>query len=406
VGRESLVYSGGGMAAQATLVEELAARFLARREELGDEMVERIRERVPEFAEFGGPELWEVVRASCVTNLETGFSSLAGDRSLPDSIPADARELALLTARADLSVAALLASYRVGHRMIWQAWADAIEREAPDDEARREALSAVSDFLFGYVDRLATFLTREHTAERDRFMRSREQRRTQLVRDVIDGADPDPAEAMRELDYDLRLEHLALVIRGADPERVARDLGRALDAPHRLVISLARDTAWAWLGRTRAFAVPERVEAPEGTVVSIGDPAAGSAGFRRSHRQARDAHAVALRARPEGALVRYDEVALESLIGSDDGRADDFIARELRGLDGADARSDRLRETLRAYFASGQNASAAAALLGVHEHTVSYRLRTIEERLGRPVTARRAELETALRLLKLRSTGS
>ncbi len=405
MGREIVVYSGGGMAAQATLVEELAAGFLARREELGDEMVERIREGVPEFAEFGGPELWEVVRASCVTNLETGFSSLADDRSLPDSIPEDARELALLSARADLSVAALLASYRVGHRMIWQAWADAIEREAPDDEARREALDVVSDFLFGYVDRLATLLTREHTAERDRFMRSREQRRTQLVRDVIDGADPDPAEAMRELDYDLRLEHLALVIRGADPERVARDLGGALDAHHRLVISLARDTAWAWLGRTRPFELPERVEAPDGTVVSIGDPGAGSNGFRRSHRQARDAHAVALRARPQGALVRYDEVALESLIG-DDERAGDFIARELRGLDGADARSDRLRETLRVYFASGQNASAAAALLGVHEHTVSYRLRTIEERLGRPVTARRAELETALRLLELRSTGS
>jgi DNA-binding PucR family transcriptional regulator len=81
--------------------------------------------------------------------------------------------------------------------------------------------------------------------------------------------------------------------------------------------------------------------------------------------------------------------------------ARDFVARELRGLDGGDSRSARLRETLRAYFASGQNASAAAALLGVHEHTVSYRLRTIEDRLGRPVTARRAELETALRLLEL-----
>jgi hypothetical protein len=59
-------------------------------------------------------------------------------------------------------------------------------------------------------------------------------------------------------------------------------------------------------------------------------------------------------------------------------------------------------QTLRAYFASAQNASAAAAMLGVHEHTVGYRLRTIEERLGRPVIARRAELETALRLLDAR----
>lgn len=394
------------MAVHVTLVEELAAGFLARREELGDLMLERIREGVSEFSEFDGPELWEAVRASCLANIDTGIGALAGDRSLPQSIPEDARDLALLAARTDLPLAALLRSYRVGHLMVWQAWSDAIERDAPDDDARRQALSTVSTFLFEYVDRLATFLSREHTAERDRFVRSREQRRTQVVRDVLEGADPNPAEAMRELDYDLRLEHLALVIRGADGDAVARDLGRALDAPHRLVISLARDTAWAWLGRTRPFELPERVEAPEGTVVSIGDPAPGSAGFRRSHREARDAHAVALRTRGAAALVRYDEVALESLIAADDERAHDFVARELRGLDGADARSDRLRETLRAYFASGQNASAAAALLGVHEHTVSYRLRTIEERLGRPVTARRAELETALRLLELRLPGA
>jgi DNA-binding PucR family transcriptional regulator len=62
----------------------------------------------------------------------------------------------------------------------------------------------------------------------------------------------------------------------------------------------------------------------------------------------------------------------------------------------------RLRHTLKAWFAAGQNASAAAAMLGVHEHTVHYRLKTIEERLGRPVAPRRAELETALRALDLR----
>jgi hypothetical protein len=44
--------------------------------------------------------------------------------------------------------------------------------------ARREELAAASDDLFEYVDRLATLVTDEYTAERDRFVRSREQRRT------------------------------------------------------------------------------------------------------------------------------------------------------------------------------------------------------------------------------------
>ena len=386
------------MPQETALISRIAEGFLAQREAVADAMVEQIRESVPEVDEL---ELWEAVRSSCLANLDTGLGALAGDRDLPESIPVDARELALVAARLDVPLTSLLRTYRVGHQVMWRAWSAAVEREEAAPDARRAALEAGSEYLFEYVDRLATFLTEEHTSERDRFLRSREQRRTQLVRDVLDGADPDPAEAMHALDYDLRLEHVALVASGPEAEAAVRALARALDAPHRLVISLTGDTTWAWLGRTRAFRVPERIETPAGVVVSIGDPGSGTDGFRRSHRQARDAHAVALRAEAED-VVRYDDVALESLLGVDEKRAGAFVARELRGLDGADERSARLRATLRAYFATGQNASAAAAMLGVHEHTVAYRLRTIEERLGRPVTARRAELETALRLLSLR----
>lgn len=388
------------MAQQTALVRDLAEGFLARCDELADRMVEQIRLAV-EPGDFDGVELWEAVRASCVANLRTGLRSLASDGEVPGSIPAEARDLALLAARTDLPLAELLRTYRVGHQVMWRAWSEGVEASAAAPGDRQAALVAASDYLFAYVDRLSTFVTDEHTAERDRFVRSREQRRTQLVRDVLDGHDPDPGEAMRALDYDLRLEHLAMVVSGGDPEGTVRDLARTLDAPHRLVVSLSDDTMWAWLGRTRDFAVPERLAVPAGCVVSLGDPGLGTEGFRRSHAQARDAHAVAIRAGVAGEGVRYDDVALESLVGPDEARARAFTARELRGLDGTDDRSARLRATLSAYFAVGQNASAAAAMLGVHEHTVSYRLRTIEERLGRPVTARRAELETALRLLDL-----
>jgi DNA-binding PucR family transcriptional regulator len=57
-----------------------------------------------------------------------------------------------------------------------------------------------------------------------------------------------------------------------------------------------------------------------------------------------------------------------------------------------------LLETLRTYVRSGWNAASAAAQLGVHERTVGYRLATIEQRLGRPLSARRQELGAALRL--------
>ncbi|HEY8465475.1 MAG TPA: helix-turn-helix domain-containing protein [Solirubrobacterales bacterium] len=382
------------------LVGTIAARFLEEREALAERMTRTIRDQVTEFGDFDGAELWEAVRASCLANIDAGLGALRADRELPERIPGEARDLALLTARLGVPLAALLRSYRVGHAMMWEAWFDAVEGSGAPEDERRAATAEASAFLFAYVDRLAGFLTDEYTAERDRYLRSHEQRRTQLVRDVLDGADPDPAEAVGALGYDLRLHHLGLVASGRDAEAALRALAAEVDAPHRLVLALAGDTAWAWLGRTRAFEALGELPTEGDAVVSAGDPAPGTEGFRRSHAQAREAHAVALRLRP-GSVVRYDEVALEALVvGSPQARA--FAERELRGIDGPDARSRRLRETLRAYFAAGQNASAAAAMLGVHEHTVAYRLRTIEERIGRPVSSRRAELETALRLHVLR----
>jgi len=380
----------------------MSGRMLADREELADLLVGEIHGRVPEYAGFDGPELWEAVRDSCLANLETGLEAIGDDLRVPDRVPVEARELALLTARLGLPLGALLRAYRVGHAIVWERMFEILEAEALEPSVRRTAIAAAAAYQFDHVDRVSTMVTDEYTAERERLLRSREQRRTQLVRDVLDGADPDPAEATATLGYDLRLNHLAVVVSAPDTEAVVRSLARELDAPHRLVVLLAGDTAWGWIARAREFALPERLPGVDGARISFGEPAAGVEGFRVSHRQARDAHRVALRASSRKQPVRYADVALESLAGGDDERAAVFVARELRGIDGDDARSRRLRATLRAYFAAGQNASSAAAMLGVHEHTVAYRLRTIEATLGRPVTARRAELETALRLFELR----
>ena len=97
-------------------------------------------------------------------------------------------------------------------------------------------------------------------------------------------------------------------------------------------------------------------------------------------------------------MTTFADVALLALTLQDPTLAREFVRCELGPLAGDDTRSQLLRETLRAYFDAGQNAAAAAAALGVHERTVTYRLRSIEERLGRPLRTRRDELGVALRL--------
>lgn len=82
------------------------------------------------------------------------------------------------------------------------------------------------------------------------------------------------------------------------------------------------------------------------------------------------------------------------------------MVAELGPLGEADARTELLRLTLRTYFDTGQNAAATAARIRVHERTVAYRLRSIENRLGFPITERRDELSIALRLAEVLGDAS
>lgn len=91
---------------------------------------------------------------------------------------------------------------------------------------------------------------------------------------------------------------------------------------------------------------------PAGVRLGLGVEADGVEGFRQSHLQAVKAARAA--SRTDRSVTRYDEFALEAMAAENETEARSFIARELRGLDGADARSQRLRETLRAYFAAGR----------------------------------------------------
>ncbi len=377
-------------------LSEIAGAFLGEVEGLAQEMFADIQAHAAEWEQTDVPELRDTLYASCLANIRAGLERISRDRTVPTELPPDARQLALLSARLDVPLAALLRSYRIGHALMSRRWYRAVEAAPLSAEDRVVVLDAAFGYLFEYVDRVSSFVTDVYTSERDDRLRSREQRRLQLVRSILEGVDPNYADSFQVLDYDLRLQHLACVVVGNHHERAVSALASALGAPHRLTVSITDDVAWGWLGRTRPFEALSGFEPQPGTAIVLGDPAGHLDGFRRSHLQARDAHRVG--SASGKAVTRYGEVALEALVTEDLGRVRDFVLRELHGLDGSDSRSVTLRETLQAYFAAEQQASAAAARLGVHEHTVAYRLRTIEERLGQPVTARRAELETALRM--------
>jgi hypothetical protein len=329
--------------------------------------------------------------------------ALGGDRIQPDA-PAEAIEEARITARAGVPLEALLHTYRVGHAVVWERALDVVEELALDAKSRHAVLRIGSHWLFAYVDGIAGQITKEYIHERDRIMRSSIERRVQLVRDILDGATIDAGE----LGYDLDAEHLALVVQGPEAETWLNELSGRLDR-RLLTIAVSDQVVWGWLGSRREldnqdWRLLTGVNVPEDMCAAIGEPRWCAEGFRRSHAEALAAHQVGQRLRTP--ITRYDDVTLEAALLADERVARRLVEHELGALAEDDERAAKLRTTLDAYLRTGQNAAAAAAMLNVNDRTIAYRIRGIEDLLGRSVAARSSELATALRLLRLRNASA
>jgi hypothetical protein len=386
-----------------------ALRTLAAR--LSDEIpaaVERglalMRAEVPGFfARDGDPDFVALYRGSYVEQLRAICAGLARRPSLAAEplSPAVAEEVRAAAALG-IPLGDFLRVCRIGHRVLLDDAIALAHATFGDRDLLVAVVRAASDWLFEWFDWLTARETEAYERERDLLVRDRARRRGQLVRALLDGEPVDGGE----LGYELRRTHLAVVAWGERAACALCDLSEATGL-ELLDVAGTGATAWGWLGGERIgpreLGAVRAFAPAAGTWLAVGEPGAGADGFRASHRQALSAYRIA-RERPAPVTLHAD-VALLALALQDPSLAREFVARELGPLAAGDERVAVLRETLAAYFAAGQNAASAAAALGVHNRTVLYRLRSIEERLGHPIAARREELAVALRLLPAVADG-
>jgi GGDEF-like domain/PucR C-terminal helix-turn-helix domain len=374
----------------------VAAQLTGEIDDLVETMLIRMRDEAPGFDTTSRPELADGLRASCYGNIRLALPALGGDRQPPRNSPSEAMNEARATARADVGLEPLLHTYRIGHAVVLERFFVLIEDMKLSPAQRHSATLIGSKYLFAYVDRVVGEVSEEYTAERQRVLRSSIQRRVQLVRDVLGGANVDGVE----LGYHLDQEHLAVITTGPDADACLRDLARRLER-RLLTVAMTDDTVWAWLGsprRTEPGEWHDRVWAqiPGRARYALGEPAWGIAGFRESHEQALAAQRVA--AHLPQTVTRYDDVALEAALLCDARAARRFVERELGPLTAPDPRTRVLRDTLGSYLESGLNAAATAVVLNVSDRTIAYRMRSVEDLLGRGVVARSTELAAAVRV--------
>jgi hypothetical protein len=308
------------------------------------------------------------------------------------AIPPQTIAQARRAARVSVSLDTVLRRYVIGSTLM----GDFLVQEAAR-QSGGQAMTVVREMLgtqATVLDGLLQAVIVEYNRERERAAQSAEWHRAQRIRALLISGDTSASE----FGYDLHAHHTALIAAGKRPELLLYRLASELRCPL-LCVNPDQDSAWGWLSHKDELTSQtlERL-AQEHTdlTLALGEPAPGLAGWRLSHRQAQAAQAVALQ--QKSTLARYRDVALLAAMLNDPALAASMVEIYLSPLGSNHNGGAHLRQTLRAYFKAERNVSSAASALGVARHTVSKRLRAIEERLGQPLSSRQAELEVALRL--------
>lgn len=351
---------------------------------------------VSDTSGISDPEYAEGLRVAVSVAVGHGFTAIQhGDEGIPP-VPTVLLLQARKAARLGVSLDTVLRRYFAGYALLGDFL---IEEAAKGGLLEEDALKGVLRALASLFDRLLVSVSEEYAREADaQLTTTSAARRAERVQRLLDGELLDTSA----LGYDFDGHHVGVLAAGPDALDVVQELNASLDCCS-LIVPRGETTVWAWLGARRRLDPSELERVLAGkrrrASIAIGEPARGLAGWRLTHRQALAALSVAVRSTETS--VRYGDVALlASLL------QDDVLTASLRELYLAPLADERdggesLRETLRAYFLAERNVSSTASALGVSRRTVANRLRVIEAKLERQLSASMTDMELALRLEEL-----
>jgi DNA-binding PucR family transcriptional regulator len=399
-------------------ITEIAARMTERLPELTLDVRRYVEEAIPEMR--GDALTTEFFRASVEGNLDTVLRAVRFHIAVESvEAPSAALEHARRLAQHDITVNALVRSYRLGQGRMTELVFDAVQMTDIPPATRVAVLARISATLFEYVDRISQQVIAVYEEEHERWLESQNSIRAVRVRELLAGKkNIDVDAATTSIRYPLRWHHLAVVIWYPDAtadgdelaglQRFLSELGQAAGAAAKpLFVAENRVTGWGWLpykaatadaaNKIRAFAARR----PESPSVGVGITAPGVEGFRRSHDQAQLARSVAVARSEQGPVVLAAAdpgLALAALLAGDIDKAREWVADTLGELAGHNDNDARLRETLWVFLRCSSSYKLAAEELTLHFNTVRYRVGRAIARRGRPIDNDRFDVEMALLL--------
>jgi hypothetical protein len=392
------------------LLSAVAATIAPHASALSEEAVERIIREIPALG--GDQFVIDLLRSSSVQNVVNALKvfELHIDAATVE-VPAAATGFARRLAQRGVPIGALLRAYRVSHSLFQERMIRGISGLATDPAVVAAASIAMSTTMFVLVDRASELVEVTYEEERDSWMRNRVAVRWARVTSLLGSTSVDVGDAEATLGYAMRQAHLGAVVWSEPGSDVTEPLSRLERAVTRLAgylgcrkaplfVASDESTVWAWLPQPRMPVVEDfaglRVE--DGVWVALGHVASGVDGFRLTHRQARQAQAVALaaRAKDRARVTASAQVGPIALMCADIGAVRAWVREILGDLAIDDQGHRRLRETLWDFLSAQGSYTAVAERSALHRNTVRYRVRRAEEILGHGLESGRLDVEVAL----------
>lgn len=378
-------------------------------------------------ASTGVPPQREAIVRACAAGLDLFLATARESRPATQEELRRVAQLGILQARSSQSVEPILAAYRIAARV---AWDEILRAWRGQPQATPEAIMLVANYVFAALDQVAAEVTKTYLHAREQHMQRGTRAHARLIHALISDNFDSELELQRQalaLNTPLAAAGYVavvckLVVGNRDGERGGQALAEvtaSLETPRGLLVHATDPGTLVvlWpvddvsdLEQARQFVTQMQDEAAQRSGAlrarvraGIGGYHPGLHGISRSYLEAQQAIEAGRKLRPDAIAHGHDEVIPHLVLAQNPRLAERFVAHTLgRLLDPKLRNRGQLLETLEAYLARGSVKDAASAL-GLHRHTVLYRLDKLKELLGGDleVPATRLRLQLALDLQKL-----
>ncbi len=364
----------------ATLPPEITLRLLADIDVIAQRMTRRIASELALPAQFRSIGYLRSVTVACRDALRTLVRLLRDGRGLRTGDLQRLGSMGAQQAEMGVPLEVLLAAYRLAARVVWR---ELIGESAGLDMLPRATVIAVTGQVLEYLDEISGAVGSAYLETRERLMRRRDLDRDRILQRLVAGdVSPELRRLAAASDLDLQPPYLVLAC------SIATDEEGALEAALRpLGVLTVGDQPGTWIalvpGRTGAARIldeAERAAAEAGTVRwGIGPVAAALEDVAEAARRAREALQVGARLEPAARVWDDAAVGVFATMATDPESMRRFVGHTLGAvLATPPSRSGPLLETLEALLAT-PSLNEAAAALGLHRHTVVYRIRRLAE---------------------------